>query len=952
MLELKNVRKTYKTKSGEVHALDGVSLTFPSKGMVFITGKSGCGKTTLLNVIGGLDGFDEGEISILGRSFSTFSPTEYDGYRNTLIGFIFQEYNLLPEFTVEKNIKIAMEIQGGAIDEQAFNALVKSVGIHDLMNRKPNELSGGQRQRVAIARALLKNPRIIMGDEPTGALDSNTGTQVLDTLKELSKEKLVIIVSHDQDFAEKYADRIIKLVDGRVEEDITFSENEIETNISDNGHSIVVKQGAILNEEEKDLIALAVKERKKIEFTEKLSYRQSQETGEVINVTPDSPVVLKKSKMKLKSSVALGVKSLGVKPFRLLFTVLLSAIAFAVFGLFDTIANFSTANVISNLLRTASSPTVVAGGEYVINEKENDSYDVKISQDEIDKLEDRTGFTIKGIYDLDENKNGFTRTTYAINEIYSSNVLLGKKYYTNYVNGFIEFDRSEISDDGNLGSFGYKLMYGEYPELRYIGETKVVDGESLYDIAISSYLAESIIHYLNGNPLSDKVIKLLPDLIGEKITVKSQQYTIIGIIDCGDIPERYAPLKESTSTNNSIYTLSEDFSSYINSGAHKCIFVAEGYLKHFNEESNRAKIFYTGDSTWSVTQKGITQKCRAQNYAYASRYYDLNNVALFSGEYAENNKLTLSDEQVLIHSANLKTLFNNKFALLSAEDKEKANGLFTALKSDYISVENARNKMSELMALLFTDDEIRNQTLNVTKMSDVTHESVEETVEVVGIYFGIDIGNEPLGNNYRFMFNDSLLSHFKVYNGQGEYSRILFSPKSNAVGRRIVAGYMCNETGFVLNWYGNSALSVINGNEETIRQAADLFLYVAIALALFSVFMFFNYIVTSIVNKRPSIGVLRGLGSGGKDIFRMFISESIIIALINGVLAACFAAIGCVFVNMYIANVMYISIPFALFGFRQGLIIFAMSILTAILSSILPIIKIAKEKPVDLIRKL
>ena len=116
--------------------------------------------------------------------------------------------------------------------------------------------------------------------------------------------------------------------------------------------------------------------------------------------------------------------------------------------------------------------------------------------------------------------------------------------------------------------------------------------------------------------------------------------------------------------------------------------------------------------------------------------------------------------------------------------------------------------------------------------------------------------------------------------------------------------------------------------------------------------MFFNYLVTSIVNKRPSIGVLRGLGSGGKDIFRMFISESIIIALINGVLAACFAAIGCVFVNMYIADVMYISIPFALFGFRQGLIIFAMSILTAILSSILPIIKIAKEKPVDLIRKL
>lgn len=181
MLQLKDVKKIYTTKAGEVHALNGVSITFPSTGLVFITGKSGCGKTTLLNVIGGLDGIDEGEIYIQDKQFSTFSAKEYDSYRNTFVGFVFQEYNLLSEFTVEYNIKIAMELQGREMDEEALDKLLKDVGIEDLKNRKPSELSGGQRQRVAIARALVKEPRIIMADEPTGALDGATGIQVLDT---------------------------------------------------------------------------------------------------------------------------------------------------------------------------------------------------------------------------------------------------------------------------------------------------------------------------------------------------------------------------------------------------------------------------------------------------------------------------------------------------------------------------------------------------------------------------------------------------------------------------------------------------------------------------------------------------------------------------------------------------------------------------------------------------
>ena len=203
MLETKELVKIYKPKKGvPVTALDKVSLKFPDKGMVFLLGKSGSGKSTLLNVLGGLDSYDGGEIIIKGVSSKNFKQQHFDSYRNTYVGFIFQEYNVLDEFSVGANIALAIELQNRKASDGEINDILKQVDLEGFGNRKPNELSGGQKQRVAIARALVKKPQIIMADEPTGALDSNTGRQVFDTLKKLSETKLVIVVSHDREFAE------------------------------------------------------------------------------------------------------------------------------------------------------------------------------------------------------------------------------------------------------------------------------------------------------------------------------------------------------------------------------------------------------------------------------------------------------------------------------------------------------------------------------------------------------------------------------------------------------------------------------------------------------------------------------------------------------------------------------------------------------------------------------
>jgi len=252
MLEIRNLCKTYKTKKGApVKAIDNVSLKFSKTGMVFLLGKSGSGKSTLLNIIGGLDNADSGEILVKGESTNNFKQSHFDSYRNTYIGFIFQDYNLLDDFSVGANIALAMELQGMKANENKISQLLHDVDLQGLGNRKTNELSGGQQQRVTIARALIKNPKIIMADEPTGALDSATGKQVFDTLKKLSQDRLVIIVSHDRELSELYADRIIELKDGQVISDVSK-----EISSSDNTEKIHYLNNSIEIEENYELTAI------------------------------------------------------------------------------------------------------------------------------------------------------------------------------------------------------------------------------------------------------------------------------------------------------------------------------------------------------------------------------------------------------------------------------------------------------------------------------------------------------------------------------------------------------------------------------------------------------------------------------------------------------------------------------------------------------------------------
>lgn len=221
MLELNGIRKTYVMGTTSVEALKGIDLKFRDSEFVSILGQSGCGKTTLLNIIGGLDKYTSGDLKINGRSTKDFKDRDWDAYRNNSIGFVFQSYNLIPHQTVLSNVELALTLSGVSKAERRQRATeaLEKVGLKEQIHKKPNQMSGGQMQRVAIARALVNDPDILLADEPTGALDTQTSIQIMDLLKEISKDRLIIMVTHNPELATQYSTRIIRLLDGTITDD-------------------------------------------------------------------------------------------------------------------------------------------------------------------------------------------------------------------------------------------------------------------------------------------------------------------------------------------------------------------------------------------------------------------------------------------------------------------------------------------------------------------------------------------------------------------------------------------------------------------------------------------------------------------------------------------------------------------------------------------------------------
>mgnify|MGYP004508792791 CR=1 FL=1 len=421
MLELKQISKTYKSNNFECQALKNISLKFRKKEFVAILGPSGSGKTTLLNIIGGLDKYDSGELIINNKSTNKFKNRDWDAYRNNCIGFIFQNYNLINHINVLSNVEISMILSNFNIKKRKDSAveLLKNVGLEKYIYKKINQLSGGQMQRVAIARALINNPNIILADEPTGALDSKTSIQIMNLIKEISKDKLVIMVTHNYDLAKKYATRIIELKDG-----------------------ILISDSNPYNE---------------------LSYNNDN-------------FKVKKTSMNFISALKLSFNNIKTKKWRTILTAFASSIGIIGIALILAISNGFNIQI-DNLERNTLSSMPITITNYVNNINNYDKNEnIEYPTDKYINIKDMQNSNFNHINKINEeyikyikniNKNLILGIDYK--RLTHLNLIGKNKNNYKYVNSEkLDFLTTPINfDNHNLLKENYDLLYGKYPSNKF-----------------------------------------------------------------------------------------------------------------------------------------------------------------------------------------------------------------------------------------------------------------------------------------------------------------------------------------------------------------------------------------------------------------------------------------------------------------------------------------------------
>ena len=759
MLVIRNLTKIYKPqKSQEIVALNKLNINFGDKGLVFVLGKSGCGKSTLLNMIGGLDYPTSGEIIIEGKSSSTFSKSDFDNYRNTYIGFVFQEHNLLNDFNVEQNILLATELQGKPRDKNMVSQLLKDVDLEGYENRKIDTLSGGQKQRVTIARALIKNPKIILADEPTGALDSKNGKDVLNQLKRLSKEKLVIVVSHDRESAEKYADRIIELSDGIVTKD---SNNNA-----------------------------------------KYSTENSDEFKGFI-----------KSKMPLLKSLRMGFSIFRKKPFKLSFTVLLSSVAFALFGVASCFVLYDSAVTRNDALvkLKADSELFVKKAEVNVTynlysnyenkviEHKSDvlSRERKISQSEIDKLNSNSklGHDYIGVY-----SNGMSNFYVPLDGGYASpnKSLL---YSFSCFSGFAE------SNNEYMLRNGFTLVSGSYPE-------------TANEIAISNYHADLILNYYKSSNLYhsyDELIglKLKIQIDNSVLELDDTLFTIKGIYDVGQIDKSYFDKYLSTNEEKVIdETKSDSFATYMK-GSYKLLsFVSdkfyEKYFLVFDKEPE--SLVVVNDTSFSGVKMGkepIDIVLRSAEESFVTTKFNKPENYIFYNINRENVPFKEPD-------------FNEAYLFGPYYKYEHYSKIKNKIADIFSIIEECKNMNTDLdLDTSFQDKDFKNIFDTISRIAENTDDlgviekmlSNEKYKSVLSV-----IANEHFPECYRRVYITSYLTKLVEYNEIGNFGYEAFDSNSGSIEwetfSRILEGDRTNKEVF------DDAESIIKNN-DSLRTFSD-----------------------------------------------------------------------------------------------------------------------------------
>lgn len=983
MLEVRNLTKIYKTKNGaDVHALDGVSLQFPETGMVFLLGKSGSGKSTLLNVCGGLDSPTDGEIIVKGRSSRQFSQSDFDSYRNTFVGFIFQEYNILNEFSVEDNIALALELQGKPKDKAAINDLLTQVDLVGYAKRKPNTLSGGQKQRIAIARALVKAPEIIMADEPTGALDSNTGKQVFETLKKLSRDKLVIVVSHDRDFAEQYGDRIIELKDGKILSDVSktsLSQQPLTGNVNAVGEVLCVKGGASLTDADFDKIkaflktndgeVILARDEQDVAAFKKVSRIGDDGSKEVFRDTAADAVEKKqykpedsrfiRSKLPARHATKIGLSGLKNKPIRLILTVLLCTVAFVMFGLLSTMSFYDSEATFRETLNSGTITMSKAELDYQTFTKEYMNGTLEYEYESWQNARfDQTS--------LDQMKATFGQNVFGGLSIYTSfNVRnAATPYWVYRVTG-----AAVLPDSHPLR----QQMNGTYPAAKD-------------EIAISTYMAESLfnckIYDAKGEALE---LAAATDILGKTVSLNNVSYKVVGLFDAGMPDPKFDVLKDGPDETN---RLTYELEQALTDGLYTTLLVNPermGLLarefREYQEDITDYRQVAVGlkHADLSLPEWGNAQYVPVSEWDTSPGFTALvkDKTAPADGEVVVSDQLfyrLLSDW--------IGTLHDDKEAEVNWEQLDEMSMLCSDLQTggQWVSKGDGKEEMelqpftdaqktakhNRLMTLAKQWNYPR--TLNLKLWSQRDGSAIGELRE----YTIVGLGRFP-GEEYRrdrivlsdgdmqVLWDEQRLNieyyretstNYKAPE-QALYSMV-YLPLEGDVQQMDALWELYNTEEFDENGTRWRLTSLYVDNlrmvDSMVKSMSQVFLYVGLVFAVFAILLFSNFISVSISQKKRDIGILRAVGARSLDVFKIFFSESFFIAFICVVLSTVGCVILCNILNAEIAA--SLGAALLVFGPLSFGVLVLIALATAVVATFLPVYNAAKKKPVDSIRAL
>lgn len=945
MLKLKGITKVYEMGDTKVEALKGVDLCFRKSEFVSILGPSGCGKTTMLNIIGGLDRYTDGDLVINGVSTKEYKDADWDTYRNHSIGFVFQSYNLIPHQTVLENVELALTLSGVSKEERRLRAtdVLRRVGLGDKLNNKPSQLSGGQMQRVAIARALVNDPEIILADEPTGALDTETSVQIMEILKEISNDRLIIMVTHNPELAEKYSNRIVNLLDGEV----TGDSNEF------------------TEKQETKEVEKSLKEKEKKEAKENLTPKQRAKRE-------------KKKKMSFWTALSLSFKNLLTKKAR---TILVSfagsigiigiALILAVSSGFSTYINkmqgdtLSTSPIVvqSRKIDFASIVSQMFLDTSTSQEQNNPDDGVYVNQN-ISAMMNSVGSNL-GTNNL-EKFNAYIESNRAELDKYVNAVKytydLGLEFYLD-----TEEDKlpSYLAVEPDPNSRALMSMITKYALFFFEDKTGIVATPNTTDIT-GGYILHRPTN-LAAAPLTGDALKAAYPFIYSspsyeeklgyiavglensadgtlKIGADKILMLVFGILDVDVDPTAMASGSSSIKSmmsNLTIFSEMIDNEEFIKS---QYDLLAGDWVKNDKDHANEAYLVLDAnnelddyvlyglgllsDEQMDKVLKGIVENQKVDDPIDFDDIIGKTFKVLDSADYYVEDEETGDIIDFRLYAQSIKD-----------EEQNETNPYYDATMQKYVTAyknayKNCTNEV-KIVGIIRTNETTKSGSIATgvaytkyftEQMIDYRNEKIESFGEDFSDIASINKKVPETISLYikSFESKEGVVAFIDAYNAQAE--------KDDQITYTDVAGFIMSTVSTIIN-----AITYV------------LIAFVSVSLVVSSIMIgIITYI--SVIERTKEIGVLRSVGASKKDVKRVFTAESFIIGLSSGVLGIAVSLLLTIPINLIFKHFTGIA-GLASLPFLGSIILIVISVVLTLISGLIPAKAAAKKDPVIALRE-